>query len=211
MDLKTNITGVKHGKIENILFKGPGNGFLHTDGKAWVDLGNFTGSCLAEPGRCKVALTVFLWLKYSPHKHKRYLLGTSSHFTFSEGFTIYKDSDKRANNSIVVRVNNGQREWTGYLTLKPEVWSHVMFTWDYKSGLALFQNCNQMALVSDSNLKTTARGNRSNILEHHLSLSGAQKTHPEIGVKASFEDLTVFYRKMESHERSWICLHKLGK
>ncbi|XP_078354871.1 uncharacterized protein LOC144639420 isoform X2 [Oculina patagonica] len=209
LDIKNNVTGVKHGKIENIHYKGPGNGFLHTNGKAWVDLGNFTGSCLAGPAKCKVALTVFLWLKYSPNKHRRYLLGTSSHLTFSEGFTIYKDSDKRANNSIVVRVNDGEREWTGYLTLKPEVWSHVMFTWDYKSGLALFQNCNQMALVSYSKLKATARSNRSNVLEHHLSLAGAQKIQPEMGVKASYEDLAVFYRKMASHERNWICLHKL--
>ena len=211
MDVKTNITGVKHGKIENIIYKGPGNGFLNTNGKAWVDLGNFTDSCLAEPSRCKVALTVFVWLKYSPNKHKRYLLGTSSHLTNSEGFTIYKDSEKRANNSIVVRVNDGQREWTGHLVLKPNVWSHVMFTWDYKSGLALFQNCNQMALVSDSELKTTVRSNRSNVLEHHLSLAGAQIHQPETGSKASFNDLAVFYRKMESHERSWICLHKLGE
>ena len=207
MDIKTNITGDKHGKIENILFQGPGigNDFLRTNGKAWVDLGNFTGSCLAEPARCTEALTVFLWLKYSPSNRRRYLLGTSSHLAFSEGFTIYKD-----NNSIVVRVNNGKREWNGSLTLKPNIWSHVMFTWDYK-GLALFQNCNQMALVSESTRKTTRRSNRSNILEHYLSLSGAQIARPELGVKASYDDLTVFYRKLESHERNWICLNKLGE
>ncbi|KAJ7315640.1 hypothetical protein OS493_038530, partial [Desmophyllum pertusum] len=207
-DITTNTTGVKHGKIENILYKGPGNGFLHTDGRAWVDLGNFTGSCLAEPGTCKDALTVFLWLKYTPNKHRRYLLGTSSHLTYTEGFTIYKDAAKQ-NNTIVVRVNNGQWEWTGRLNLKPDVWSHVMFTWEYKSGLALFQNCNQMALVWNSESKTSTRSNRSNILEHHLSLSGTQKFQPEMGVRASYEDLTVLYRKMESHERNWICLHKL--
>ena len=211
VDIKTNITGVKHGKIENILFKGPGTGVLHTNGKAWVDLGNFTGSCLAEPARCTEALTVFLWLKYSPTKRRRYLLGTSSHLAFSEGFTIYKDSEEKANNSIVIRVNNGQREWTGSLTLKPGIWWHVMFTWHYKLGLALFQNCNQMALVLDSTLKTTRRGNRSNILEHYLSLSGAQIAKPELGVKASYGDLAVFYRKLESNERNWICLNKLGE
>ena len=211
VDIKTNITGVKHGKIENILFKGPGNGVLHTNGKAWVDLGNFTGSCLAEPARCTEALTVFLWLKYSPTKRRRYLLGTSSHLAFSEGFTIYKDSEEKANNSIVIRVNNGQREWTGSLTLKPGIWWHVMFTWHYKLGLALFQNCNQMALVLDNTLKTTRRGNRSNILEHYLSLSGAQIAKPELGVKASYGDLAVFYRKLESNERNWICLNKLGE
>ena len=211
VDIKTNITGDKHGKIENIVFKGSGNGFLQTNGKAWVDLGNFTGSCLAEPARCTEALTVFLWLKYYPNKRRRYLLGTSSHLSFSEGFTIYKDSDTRANNSIVVRVNNGQREWTGYLTLKPNVWSHVMFTWDSKLGLALFENCNQMALVLGSTLKASTRSNRSNILQHYLSLSGAQIAKPELGVKASYEDLTVFYRKLESHERNWICLNKLGE
>lgn len=209
VDMKTNITGDKHGKIENILFKGPGNGVLHTNGKAWVDLGNFTGSCLAEPARCTEALTVFLWLKYSPNKRRRYLLGTSSHLAFSEGFTIYKDSEIKANNSIVIRVNNGQREWTGSLTLKPDIWSHVMFTWHYKLGLALFQNCNQMALVSEGTLKTTRRSNRSNILEHYLSLSGAQIAKPELGVRASYDDLTVFYRKLESHERNWICLNKI--
>ena len=211
VDIKTNITGDKRGKIENILFKGPGNGFLHTNGKAWVDLGNFTGCCLAEPARCTEALTVFLWLKYSPSKRRRYLLGTSSHLAFSEGFTIYKDSDTRANNSVIIRVNNGKREWTGYLTLKPNVWSHVMFTWDSKLGLALFENCNQMALVLGSTLKTTSRSNRSNILEHHLSLSGAQIAKPELGVKASYDDLTVLYRKLESHEINWICLNKLGE
>lgn len=211
VDMKTNITGDKHGKIENILFKGPGNGVLHTNGKAWVDLGNFTGSCLAEPARCTEALTVFLWLKYSPNKRRRYLLGTSSHLAFSEGFTIYKDSEIKANNSIVIRVNNGQREWTGSLTLKPDIWSHVMFTWHYKLGLALFQNCNQMALISEGTLKTTRRSNRSNILEHYLSISGAQIAKPELGVRASYDDLTVFYRKLESHDRNWICLNKLGE
>lgn len=208
--MKTNLTGVKHGKIENILYRGPGNGFLYTNGRAWVDLGNFTGSCIAEPSRCKQALTVFLWLKYFPNKNKRYFVGTSSHLTYSEGFTIYKESDKTANNTIVIRVNDGQREWTGYLTIKPKIWSHVMFTWEPKSGLAVFQNCNQMALVSLSEVKTSTRSNRSNILEHHLSLAGAQKSHPGMGVRAAYEDLTVLYRKMESHERNWICLHKLG-
>ena len=211
VDSRTNATGVTHGKIENIFFKGPGHGFLHTSGKAWVDLGNFTGSCLAEPAKCNQALTVFLWLKYSLHKNKRYLVGTSSHLTYSKGFAIYKDSHKKANDSIVVRVNDGQREWTGYLTLKPDLWSHVGFTWEYSSGLHLFQNCRPMALVTNYKFRTSTRSNRSNVLEHHLSLSGAQKIHPNMGVKASYEDLTVLYRKMESHVRNWVCLQKPGQ
>lgn len=210
-DIIANVTGAKHGTIDNIFYKGPGYGYLHAAGRAWVDLGNFTGSCLAEPARCKQPLTVFLWLKYSRNKNRRYLVGTSSHLTFSKGFTIYKNSDKNANDSIVLRVNDGQREWAGYLTLKAEVWSHVVFTWEYRTGLALFQNCRQMDLVKEYKYRTSTTSNRSNVLEHHLTLSGAQKIYPNMGVKASYEDLTVLYRNLNSDEMNWICLHKLGQ
>lgn len=209
VDSKTNATGVKHGIINNIFYKGPGYGYLHMDGKAWIDFGNFTGTCLADPARCHQALTVFLWLKYQKSTSKRYFVGTSSHLTYSKGFTIYKDSDKNAKDSIVVRVNDGQREWTGNLTLKHNTWSHVAFTWDARSGLALFQNCRQMALVSDNKLQTSARSNRSNVLKHFLSLSGGQRNYSKMGVKASYEDLTVLYRKMEPREWDYICHSKL--
>ncbi|XP_068677449.1 uncharacterized protein [Montipora foliosa] len=205
MDVITNATGTKHGKKENIFFKGPGRGYLHVAGKAWIDLGNFTGSCLAEPVRCNRPLTVFLWLKYSENKNKRYLVGTSSHLTDFEGFAIYKESNKIANNTVVVRVNDGQHEWTRSLTLPAEVWSHVAFTWERNSGLALFQNCRQKALVSEYTIRSTPRTNRSNILQHYLTLSG----DPDVGVKASFEDLTVLYRKMDDNERARICHFKL--
>ena len=211
VDSKTNVTGVKYGQTKNIYYKGPGYGFLHTDGKAWIDLGNFTDSCLVEPARCQPALTVFLWLKYAPNKNRTYFVGTSSHLTFSKGFTIYKESDKRAKDSIVLRLNDGQREWSGNLTLKPKTWSHVAFTWDASSGLALFQNCRQMALIWESKLQTPIRGNGSNILEHHLSLSGAQNNDPNAGSKASYEDLAVLYRKIEPAEWDQICHHKLGQ
>ena len=183
---------------------------MYTNGRAWVDLGDFTGSCIAEPSRCREALTVFLWLKYYPNRNKRYFVGTSSHLTYSEGFTIYKESDDIANNTIVLKVNDGQRVWNGSLTLKPKVWSHVMFTWEPKSGLAIFQNCNQIALASPSKVETSRRNNRSNVLEHHLSLSRAQMSHPGVGARAMYEDLTVLYRKMTSYERKWVCRHKLG-
>ena len=137
-------------------------------------------------------------------------MGTSSHLTYSEGFTIYKESDDIANNTIVLKVNDGQREWNGSLTLKPKEWSHVMFTWEPKSGLAIFQNCNQIALASPSKVETSRRNNRSNVLEHHLSLSGAQMSHPGVGARATYEDLAVLYRKMTSYERKWVCRHKLG-
>ncbi|CAH3170094.1 unnamed protein product [Porites evermanni] len=209
VDSKTNVTGVKYGQTKNIYYKGPGYGFLHTDGKAWIDLGNFTDSCLVEPARCQPALTVFLWLKYAQNKNWTYFVGTSSHLTYSKGFTIYKESDKRAKDSIVLRVNDGQREWSGNLTLKPKTWSHVAFTWDASSGLALFQNCRQMALIWESKLQTPIRGNRSNILEHHLTLSGAQNNDPNLGSKASYEDLAVLYRKIKPAEWDLICHHKL--
>lgn len=211
VDIRTNDTGTKHGQMDNIFFKGPKKGYLHSAGKAWIDLGNYTGSCLAEPARCDRFLTVFLWLKYSRNKNKRYLVGTSSHLSHESGFTIYKDSDKIANNSIVLRVNDGQREWTGNLTLEPEVWSHVAFTWEYSSGLAVFQNCRQMALVTKYKYQTSPRSNRSNVLEQHLTLAGAQNVYPNVGVKASFEDLTVLYRKLDPPEMNWICFHKLGQ
>ena len=211
MDVVTNATGTKHYRVDNIFFKGPGLGFLHSAGNAWIDLGNFTGACLAEPALCNRPLTVFLWLKYFEKKNRRYLIGTSSHLTYNRGFTIFKESDRIANRTIVVRVNDGQREWSGSLSLLANVWSHVAFTWDGRSGLALFQNCRQKALISEFTYQTAARNNRSNVLEHHLTLFGAQKSSPNVGVKASFEDLTVLYKKMAVEELREICHSKLGQ
>ena len=213
MDVVTNATGTKHVKVGNIFFKGPELGYLHSVGNAWIDLGNFTGTCLAEPALCNRPLTVFLWLKYSKSKNRRYLVGTSSHLTYNRGFTIFKESDRIANGTVVLRVNDGQREWNGSLSLLANVWSHVAFTWDRKSGLALFQNCRQKALISEYTYtyQSASRSNRSNVLEHHLTLFGAQKSSPSVGVKASCEDLTVLYKKIGLEEMERICHSKLGQ
>lgn len=105
--MKINIIGDKYGKIENIFFKGFGNGVFYINGKVWVDLGNFIGFCLVEFVRCIEVLMVFLWLKYFLNKCWRYLLGMLSYFVFLEGFIIYKDFEIKVNNFIVIRVNNG--------------------------------------------------------------------------------------------------------
>ena len=211
VDVVTNITGVEHGKVNNIYIKGPMKGFLHTDGGAWEDLGNFTGTCLAEPWRCTNGLTVFLWLKYYPHRNKRYFVGTARQWSSSQGFSIYKESSKRRNNSIVVTLNDGISEWTGYVTQKPDTWLHIALTWDNSTGLALFENCRQIALVSKGKVKSYRSNIKSKFLEQHLTLSGGIKSHPNAGTRASYDDLAVLYRELKQQEWNDICFNKLGQ
>lgn len=107
IDLKINFIGVKCGKIENVFYRGFGNGFLYMNGRVWVDFGDFIGFCIVEFLRCREVLIVFLWLKYYLNRNKRYFVGILSYLIYLEGFIIYKELDDIVNNIIIFKVNDG--------------------------------------------------------------------------------------------------------
>lgn len=55
------------------------------------------------------------------------------------------------------------------------------------------------------------RSNWLNILEYYLSFFGVQIVKFELGVRVLYDDLIVFYCKLEFYERNWICFNKLGE
>lgn len=212
-DIRTNRTARLFGSWKSITFPGPGKGFLRNRGKAYVNLGDYSGQCLAEPQRCQAALTVSFWFRYpsSSNYKKEVYLGTASLAENSQGFALYMDPIDKKTSRFAVKVSDGKVIWRCNFKQPPGIWVHLGFVWKAKTGLQLYKDCSLICNTSGNTTRTT-KEIRRNIYASYFYLGRGNGLGAFKNTKASFDDLALWYQKLRTKEIAGdICRYKLGK
>jgi hypothetical protein len=209
IDIVTNKTGTRDGRVKKLYFEGNGPGYLFVP-KSRVNLGNFKGSCLVDPSKCSPYLSVSLWLKYSRRKdiyRKQFIIGTrrNSKRGGQPGFAINVDPQKGAENRVSIFFTNNEKLWTGYTDIVHGTWAQVGFTWSNSSGLVIFRNCKRMQSVKSGVDQSFLKKSNDNL--YLVKAPGKGKAAFNI----SFDDIAVWYSKLDAMQKGRICSGKLGK
>ena len=195
-------------------FPGPGKGFLQNNGKANADLGDYKGQCLAEPQKCQPVLSVGFWFKYplSSNYKKEVYLGTASLNENSQGFALYMDPVDKQTNRFAIKVSNSKMIWRCHFKQPSGIWTHLGFIWKAKTGLMLYKDCSLICtnnLGVNINVSTPMRPSPD---ANHFFLGRGNGLRVFKDVKASFDDLAVWYQRLRAKDiGGGLCKHKLGK
>ena len=108
---------------------------------SYLTLGNFSDTCLPDPGRCKSGFTISFWLNLRKVLHDGVLfqLGLSRR---GRGITI-TTRHKGGGISLQFYGNTPKRMYVIEADLSSHIWHHVALTWNVtaNSKMALFVNC----------------------------------------------------------------------
>ncbi|XP_065069333.1 putative uncharacterized protein DDB_G0282133 [Rhopilema esculentum] len=119
-----------HGDVMNDNFS------LHFDGKTtWLDAGELTGSCIAQPDKCTNGLSVAMRVKLSGNAS----VSQSPQFLFdSGGFNGQGVSLYLKNGELYGEVADKKRFWRATTKLEDGQWHFVLLTWSAQDGVMLF-------------------------------------------------------------------------
>ena len=215
-DIRTNKTAVLFGRWKTVVFPGPGSGYLQSKGKAYLNMGDYKGQCLAEPKKCNPALTVSFWFKYpsSSNYKKQVYMGTASLTENSQGFALYMDPVDKKTSRFVVKVSDDKKLWQCKFNQRPDTWAHIGFVWKAKTGLVLYKDCRVTCTNSSgiSVITPTSSPVQRNPDASHFFVGRGNGLGVFKDVSACFDDLAVWYQKLRVKDMAGdICRYKLGK
>ena len=192
-DLKSDQQGFAFGR--NQVVAGVINESVLTNGQdAWLKLGDFINSCLGEPALCGKGLTVSFWIKYqASDKPISYFMGTSGTQAGYRGFLVYQDYRRDTEDHISIKVENSTFLWERSFSAPSDTWLHVMFTWDSKEGLSVYRNGSLVGVSKEG--RTTYP-----ISPYFTTLTIGRPNDKYVFCNASFDDIAVWYRKLQPVE-----------
>ena len=173
---------------------GPHGTALQTDGKSgYVILGNFTNTCIGNPTLCSRGMSVSMWIKYASSDEVQYFLGTSNSQAGQPGFVVYQDPGANGSDYLAVSVRTGSKSWTSRVGVPSDTWTHLLFTWRPREGLAVHAN-GTLAGSSKQPVVTLA------MVNHHTSFMLGKANNESRLSAAAYDDLSVWYHVLTDKE-----------
>lgn len=191
-DEKSDLRGILHRTTH---VAGQVDKALELHGNGFINLGNFSNTCLGKPSLCRYGMTVSLWLKYRLSKQRQYFLGTSGSDIQQPGFVVYQDAHSNGSNFIAVSVRTSDAVWTTHVTLPWDTWVHVLFSWNRNDGLSVYTN-GTLAGSSKTFSRTASSIQNSNA---SLMLGKANSDYNKLS-KATYDELAVWYLVLTEKE-----------
>ena len=191
-DEKSDLRGILH-RITHV--PGQVEKALELHGNGFINLGNFSNTCLGKPSLCKYGMTVSLWLKYKLSQKRQYFLGTGGSDIRQPGFVVYQDAHSNGSDFIAVSVRTSDAVWTTHITLAWDTWTHVLFSWSPRDGLSVYTN-GTLAGSSKTFSKRTSSMQNSNT---SFMLGRANNDDNKLS-KATYDELAIWYLVLTEKE-----------
>ena len=177
------------------VFPGPkGNAleFLQTSksSMSYVTLGDFSRTCLPNPGRCKNGFTITFWVNLKKVLNDGVLLQLGLRRK-SRGITV-NTLYREGRISLMFYSNTPKKVNSIKAELSPHIWHHIALVWNVtaKPKMSVFVNCTR---GSNSKFKTKKFHKKKG--EHKLLILGANHG----GKKATpiaVDDLAIWYKSL---------------
>jgi len=107
----------------------------------YIDLGQFTSSCLGNVSLCMYGVTVRFWVNFKDLFDNMYIMSSSR-----SGFTLMIE-----NQDLHAYIQHGDRRWhTSVSDMRTGVWYFIEVTWNLISGLEVYFDHKLVAQVKRS-------------------------------------------------------------